>query len=283
MMMLSWLVLAALTAHSSALAAALVAPRAAVRMQFSTEMAGSGIATTEHPTAKPLPDVSHSAKQVKGLLDEEKEADARVARVVRHADVRVARVARRVKQLEREKLAYEIALRASMENIDELTEAFQVSEEQNAELQREVEALMLRTAEMVVDRVNLKREAAKMEVERTNLKREATASADHLVAFRMQPTFGLFKHAIERDWSSLRRQLKQVTRESGKLVATCTLSATSRGLEYAADLFVLACRPVDAASKVTRLTFRRVPAMWARDPAQWARDGLPGINGADFQ
>ena len=280
MMMLSWVMLAGLTAHTTALAAALVAPRAAVRMQYSTEMAGSGVAATKHPTAKPPPDVSKLAKQVKGLLDEEK-ADVRIARVVRHADARVARVSRRVKQLEREKLAYEIALRASMENIDELTEALMVEEEQNAELQREVEALMLQTATMVVDRVNLKRDAAKMEVERKNLKLEATATADHAMAFRMQPTLGLLKHTIERDWSSISRQLKRTTRKSAMLMAKSTFSATSQCLGFAADLFVLACKPVDAASKLK--WFHRVPIMWARDPARWARDGLPGITGADFQ
>ena len=65
------------------------------------------------------------------------------------------------------------------------------------------------------------------------------------------------------------------------LMAKSTFSATSQCLGFAADLFVLACKPVDAASKLK--WFHRVPVMWARDPARWARDGLPGITGADFQ
>ena len=101
------------------------------------------------------------------------------------------------------------------------------------------------------------------------------------MAFRMQPTLGLLKHTIERDWSSISRQLKRTTRKSAMLMAKSTFSATSQCLGFAADLFVLACKPVDAASKLK--WFHRVPVMWARDPARWARDGLPGITGADFQ
>ena len=264
MLMFAVPLLAALSVRSGAVASrATAVPRASrVLMQsWSYEMGLSGVASSKHPTEAPK--VSRAARQVKRLLEAKEEARPAV-----------------LVQAEREIIAYEVALRAALENVDALENRLQIAESRVVERESELQTLMLRVAKLEVSQVNVKREMAQAVAAKRAARVRERAMLKHLAAWRAQPVGTLLRQALARDCAALGSRFRSAMHRAG-LLASATASL---GLAVAADLFLLALKPAESLARSISLSFRRVPAEWARDPAQWRRrDELPGVKGADYQ